>query len=204
MFGIDEVKIAIIGLGYVGLPLAVEFGKSRQVVGFDVNKKRILELKNGVDVNLETTEEELREARYLKFTSEIEKIKECNFYIITVPTPINTYKQPDLTPLIKASETVGTVLNRGDIVVYESTVYPGCTEEECVPILARMSGMTFNQDFYVGYSPERINPGDKPTSRKSPPVQPHRSPNLSMKYISRSSAQVHIKQRASKLLRQRR
>ncbi|EAO8404016.1 Vi polysaccharide biosynthesis UDP-N-acetylglucosamine C-6 dehydrogenase TviB [Salmonella enterica] len=161
MFGIDEVKIAIIGLGYVGLPLAVEFGKSRQVVGFDVNKKRILELKNGVDVNLETTEEELREARYLKFTSAIEKIKECNFYIITVPTPINTYKQPDLTPLIKASETVGKVLNRGDIVVYESTVYPGCTEEECVPILARMSGMTFNQDFYVGYSPERINPGDK-------------------------------------------
>lgn len=179
MFGIDEVKIAIIGLGYVGLPLAVEFGKSRQVVGFDVNKKRILELKNGVDVNLETTEEELREARYLKFTSEIEKIKECNFYIITVPTPINTYKQPDLTPLIKASETVGTVLNRGDIVVYESTVYPGCTEEECVPILARMSGMTFNQDFYVGYSPERINPGDKK----------HRLTNIK-KITSGSTAQI--------------
>lgn len=179
MFGIDEVKIAIIGLGYVGLPLAVEFGKSRQVVGFDVNKKRILELKNGVDVNLETTEEELREARYLKFTSEIEKIKECNFYIITVPTPINTYKQPDLTPLIKASETVGTVLNRGDIVVYKSTVYPGCTEEECVPILARMSGMTFNQDFYVGYSPERINPGDKK----------HRLTNIK-KITSGSTAQI--------------
>ncbi|EAU1634927.1 Vi polysaccharide biosynthesis UDP-N-acetylglucosamine C-6 dehydrogenase TviB [Salmonella enterica] len=179
MFGIDEVKIAIIGLGYVGLPLAVEFGKSRQVVGFDVNKKRILELKNGVDVNLETTEEELREARYLKFTSAIEKIKECNFYIITVPTPINTYKQPDLTPLIKASETVGKVLNRGDIVVYESTVYPGCTEEECVPILARMSGMTFNQDFYVGYSPERINPGDKK----------HRLTNIK-KITSGSTAQI--------------
>ncbi|EDH9936951.1 Vi polysaccharide biosynthesis UDP-N-acetylglucosamine C-6 dehydrogenase TviB, partial [Salmonella enterica subsp. enterica serovar Typhi] len=127
----------------------------------------------------ETTEEELREARYLKFTSEIEKIKECNFYIITVPTPINTYKQPDLTPLIKASETVGTVLNRGDIVVYESTVYPGCTEEECVPILARMSGMTFNQDFYVGYSPERINPGDKK----------HRLTNIK-KITSGSTAQI--------------
>ncbi|EBV5086037.1 Vi polysaccharide biosynthesis UDP-N-acetylglucosamine C-6 dehydrogenase TviB [Salmonella enterica subsp. enterica serovar Ball] len=161
MIGKDDVKIAIIGLGYVGLPLAVEFGKTRQIVGFDVNKKRILELKNGGDVNLETTEEELRDARYLTFTSTIEKIRECNFYIITVPTPINTYKQPDLTPLIKASETVGAVLSRGDIVVYESTVYPGCTEEECVPILERMSGMTFNQDFYVGYSPERINPGDK-------------------------------------------
>lgn len=161
MIGKDDVKIAIIGLGYVGLPLAVEFGKTRQIVGFDVNKKRILELKNGGDVNLETTEEELRDARYLTFTSAIEKIRECNFYIITVPTPINTYKQPDLTPLIKASETVGAVLSRGDIVVYESTVYPGCTEEECVPILERMSGMTFNQDFYVGYSPERINPGDK-------------------------------------------
>ncbi|EJC3639631.1 Vi polysaccharide biosynthesis UDP-N-acetylglucosamine C-6 dehydrogenase TviB [Salmonella enterica] len=161
MIGKDDVKIAIIGLGYVGLPLAVEFGKTRQIVGFDVNKKRILELNNGGDVNLETTEEELRDARYLTFTSAIEKIRECNFYIITVPTPINTYKQPDLTPLIKASETVGAVLSRGDIVVYESTVYPGCTEEECVPILERMSGMTFNQDFYVGYSPERINPGDK-------------------------------------------
>ncbi|ENO7812550.1 Vi polysaccharide biosynthesis UDP-N-acetylglucosamine C-6 dehydrogenase TviB [Salmonella enterica] len=157
----DDVKIAVIGLGYVGLPLAVEFGKTRQVVGFDVNHKRILELKDGLDVNLETTEEELREARYLTFTSSIEEIKECNFYIITVPTPINEYKQPDLTPLIKASETVGSVIGKGDIVVYESTVYPGCTEEECVPILERVSGMTFNNDFYVGYSPERINPGDK-------------------------------------------
>jgi len=157
----DDVKIAVIGLGYVGLPLAVEFGKTRQVVGFDVNHKRILELKEGLDVNLETTEEELREARYLTFTSSIEEIKECNFYIITVPTPINEYKQPDLTPLIKASETVGSVIGKGDIVVYESTVYPGCTEEECVPILERVSAMTFNKDFHVGYSPERINPGDK-------------------------------------------
>ncbi|POT56335.1 Vi polysaccharide biosynthesis UDP-N-acetylglucosamine C-6 dehydrogenase TviB [Citrobacter amalonaticus] len=157
----DDVKIGVIGLGYVGLPLAVEFGKHRQVVGFDVNHKRILELEEGLDVNLETTEEELREAHHLTFTSSIEEIKECNFYIITVPTPINEYKQPDLTPLIKASETVGSVIGKGDIVVYESTVYPGCTEEECVPILERVSGLTFNKDFYVGYSPERINPGDK-------------------------------------------
>lgn len=161
MISKDDVRIAIIGLGYVGLPLAAEFGKIRQVVGFDVNHKRILELKEGIDVNLETTEEELRDARHLTFTSSIDEIKECNFYIITVPTPINDYKQPDLTPLIKASETVGNVLRPGDIVVYESTVYLGCTEEECVPILERMSTMTFNKDFFVGYSPERINPGDK-------------------------------------------
>ncbi|MES0473606.1 Vi polysaccharide biosynthesis UDP-N-acetylglucosamine C-6 dehydrogenase TviB [Citrobacter braakii] len=161
MISKDDVKIAIIGLGYVGLPLAAEFGKIRQVVGFDVNHKRILELKEGIDVNLETTEEELRDARHLTFTSSIDEIRECNFYIITVPTPINDYKQPDLTPLIMASETVGKVLKPGDIVVYESTVYPGCTEEECVPILERMSAMTFNKDFFVGYSPERINPGDK-------------------------------------------
>ncbi|MGX7356537.1 Vi polysaccharide biosynthesis UDP-N-acetylglucosamine C-6 dehydrogenase TviB [Citrobacter sp. ESY80] len=161
MISKDDVKIAIIGLGYVGLPLAAEFGKIRPVVGFDVNHKRILELKEGIDVNLETTEEELRDARYLTFTSSIDEIRECNFYIITVPTPINDYKQPDLTPLIMASETVGKVLRPGDIVVYESTVYPGCTEEECVPILERMSAMTFNKDFFVGYSPERINPGDK-------------------------------------------
>lgn len=161
MISKEDVKIAIIGLGYVGLPLAAEFGKIRQVVGFDVNHKRILELKEGIDVNLETTEEELRDARHLTFTSSIDEIRECNFYIITVPTPINDYKQPDLTPLIMASETVGKVLRPGDIVVYESTVYPGCTEEECVPILERMSAMTFNKDFFVGYSPERINPGDK-------------------------------------------
>ena len=161
MISKDDVKIAIIGLGYVGLPLAAEFGKIRQVVGFDVNHKRILELKEGIDVNLETTEEELRDARHLTFTSSIDEIRECNFYIITVPTPINDYKQPDLTTLIMASESVGKVLRPGDIVVYESTVYPGCTEEECVPILERMSAMTFNKDFFVGYSPERINPGDK-------------------------------------------
>jgi len=157
----DDVKIAIIGLGYVGLPLAVEFGKKRPVVGFDVNDKRILELNEGLDVNLETTKEELRDASHLELTSSIDDIKHCNFYIITVPTPINEYKQPDLTPLIKASETVGSVIRKGDIVVYESTVYPGCTEEECVPVLERTSGLTFNKDFFVGYSPERINPGDK-------------------------------------------
>lgn len=157
----DDVKIAIIGLGYVGLPLAVEFGKKRQVVGFDVNQKRILELNKGFDVNLETTEEELCDANHLTFTSSVVDIQDCNFYIITVPTPINEYKQPDLTPLIKASATVGSVLKQGDVVVYESTVYPGCTEEECVPILESSSGMVFNKDFYVGYSPERINPGDK-------------------------------------------
>lgn len=161
MISKEDVKIAIIGLGYVGLPLAAEFGKICQVVGFDVNHKRIHELKEGIDVNLETTEEELRNARHLTFTSSIDEIRECNFYIITVPTPINDYKQPDLTPLIRASETVGKVLRPGDIVVYESTVYPGCTEEECVPILERISAMTFNKDFFVGYSPERINPGDK-------------------------------------------
>lgn len=139
----------------------LNLGKFVRWLVFDVNHKRILELKEGIDVNLETTEEELRDARHLTFTSSIDEIRECNFYIITVPTPINDYKQPDLTPLIMASETVGKVLRPGDIVVYESTVYPGCTEEECVPILERMSAMTFNKDFFVGYSPERINPGDK-------------------------------------------
>lgn len=161
MLKVDEVKIAVIGLGYVGLPLAVEFGKTRQVVGFDVNEKRITELSKGHDANLETTDDELRDARNLSFTSSTDGIKDCNFYIITVPTPINDYKQPDLTPLIRASETVGCVIKEGDIVVYESTVYPGCTEEDCVPILERESGLVFNQNFYVGYSPERINPGDK-------------------------------------------
>lgn len=161
MISKDDVKIAIIGLGYVGLPLAAEFGKIRQVVGFDVNHKRILELKEGIDVNLETTEEELRDARHLTFTSSIDEIRECNFYIITVPTPINDYKQPDLTPLIMASETVGKVLRPGISWCMNLRYIQWCTEEECVPILERMSAMTFNKDFFVGYSPERINPGDK-------------------------------------------
>ncbi len=158
---LNEINLAIVGLGYVGLPLAVEFGKVRSVVGFDINQKRIDELKSGVDFTLETTGEELKSAKKLIFTSFAEDLRGCNCYIITVPTPIDEYKQPDLNPLIKASETVGKVLKRGDVVIYESTVYPGCTEEICVPILERVSGLALNSDFYCGYSPERINPGDK-------------------------------------------
>jgi len=154
-------KIAIIGLGYVGLPLAVEFGKKTEVVGFDINKPRITELQFGKDSTLEVSEDELKEASKLSYTANPEDVRDCNIYIVTVPTPIDEYKRPDLTPLQKSSETVGKLLNKGDIVIYESTVYPGATEEVCVPILEQNSGMTFNQDFYCGYSPERINPGDK-------------------------------------------
>lgn len=157
----EEIKLAIIGLGYVGLPLAVEFGRKRSVVGFDINQRRIGELKEGTDVTLETTAEELAAAKQLSYTTCTDELQACNVYIVTVPTPIDEYKRPDLTPLIKASETVGRVLKRGDIVIYESTVYPGCTEEDCVPVLEMHSGLKFNQDFYCGYSPERINPGDK-------------------------------------------
>ena len=158
---LDNIKLAIIGLGYVGLPLAVEFGKQRPVVGFDINAKRIADLREGHDFTLETTSEELAAATRLTFTTDKQDLKGCNFYIVTVPTPIDEHKQPDLTPLIKASETVGSVLKKGDIVVYESTVYPGCTEDDCVPVLERVSGLKFNEDFYCGYSSERINPGDK-------------------------------------------
>lgn len=158
---LENLNLAIIGLGYVGLPLAVEFGRKRVVVGFDINQQRIKELQTGDDVTLETTKEELTEAKNLKFTTRPDDLKECNCFIVTVPTPIDEYKRPDLTPLIKASKTVGKVLKKGDIVIYESTVYPGCTEDECVPILEKYSGLKFNQDFYCGYSPERINPGDK-------------------------------------------
>jgi UDP-N-acetyl-D-galactosamine dehydrogenase len=158
---LQDIKLSIIGLGYVGLPLAVEFGKKRPVVGFDINQKRINELKAGHDFTLETEPEELQAAAQLSFSTQLEDLRACNCYIITVPTPIDEHKQPDLTPLIKASETVGKVLKRGDIVIYESTVYPGCTEEDCVPVLEKFSGLKFNQDFYCGYSPERINPGDK-------------------------------------------
>ncbi len=157
----DNRKIGIIGLGYVGLPLAVEFGRKFEVVGFDINKKRISELSIGDDFTLETTKEQILSSKGLVFSSEIETLSTCNFYIITVPTPVDKNNKPDLTPLIKASETVGRVLKKGDIVVYESTVYPGCTEEDCVPVLEKTSGLVFNQDFYCGYSPERINPGDK-------------------------------------------
>jgi UDP-N-acetyl-D-galactosamine dehydrogenase len=158
---LDDIKLAIIGLGYVGLPLAVEFGSKRQVVGFDINPRRIDELKSGYDSTLETVGEELTAAAQLTFTTNADELSDCNCYIVTVPTPIDGYKRPDLTPLIKASETVGQVLKKNDIVIYESTVYPGCTEEDCVPVLEKHSGLKFNQDFYCGYSPERINPGDK-------------------------------------------
>jgi UDP-N-acetyl-D-galactosamine dehydrogenase len=155
------VKLSIVGLGYVGLPLAVEFGRKRTVVGFDINQRRIDELKAGNDFTLETTQEELAAAKHLSYTTNLDDLRNCNCYIVTVPTPIDEYKRPDLTPLIKASETVGKVLKNGDIVIYESTVYPGCTEEDCVPVLEKHSGLKFNQDFFCGYSPERINPGDK-------------------------------------------
>ena len=154
-------KIALIGLGYVGLPLAVEFGKKRVVVGFDINQSRINNLKNGVDSTLETTPEELKDSVYLSYTTNLEDIKDCTIFIVTVPTPIDKHKRPDLTPLEKSSEAVGSILKKGDIVIYESTVYPGATEEVCVPILEQQSGLIFNKDFYCGYSPERINPGDK-------------------------------------------
>ncbi len=156
-------KIAIIGLGYVGLPLAVAFAKKYEVIGFDITDLRIKELKKVYDRTLEVSEEELKEAinNGLQFTNELNDIENSNVYIVTVPTPIDKHKNPDLTPLRKASESVGKVLKKGDIVIYESTVYPGCTEEVCVPILENVSGLKFNKDFYVGYSPERINPGDK-------------------------------------------
>jgi UDP-N-acetyl-D-galactosamine dehydrogenase len=161
MRGLSRHKIAVIGLGYVGLPLAVEFGKKYRTIGFDINAARIKELKAGRDVTLETTAAELKATRKLRFSAQARDLKSCNVFIVTVPTPIDQYKRPDLTPLLKASETVGRVLKKGDIVIYESTVYPGCTEEVCVPVLERSSSLQFNKEFYCGYSPERINPGDK-------------------------------------------
>ena len=161
MININEIKIAVIGLGYVGLPLAVEFGKKVPVTGFDINAKRIAELNSGIDHTLEVSKEDLTQATYLTYSSDMAELKDCNFFIVTVPTPIDAYKQPDLTPLIKASTAIGGILKRNDIVVYESTVYPGATEEVCIPVLEKISGLTFNQEFYAGYSPERINPGDK-------------------------------------------
>ena len=154
-------KIAVVGLGYVGLPLAAAFGEKRDVVGFDINVKRIAELKDGVDFTREVSREELAASKGLSFADSLDGIRDCQIYIVTVPTPIDEFKSPDLTPLVKASESVGSVLKRGDIVIYESTVYPGATEEVCVPILEKVSGLVFNQDFHAGYSPERINPGDK-------------------------------------------
>ena len=172
-------KIGIIGLGYVGLPLAVEFGKIIEVVGFDINNLRIDELKKGIDRTLEADSEELKMAKHLSFSSDPDALKPVNYFIVTVPTPVDEYHVPDLRPLQSASRTVGSVLKKGDIVIYESTVYPGCTEEVCVPILERSSGLKFNIDFFAGYSPERINPGDKQ----------HRLPNIK-KVTSGSTPEV--------------
>lgn len=158
---INEETIAIVGLGYVGLPLAVEFGKHRRVVGFDINVARVDELRSGHDSTLEVDGDNLSAAQFLSFSSSLEDIADCGVYIVTVPTPIDKANRPDLTPLTKASESVGKTMKRGSIVIYESTVYPGCTEEVCVPILEKASGYKFNVDFFCGYSPERINPGDK-------------------------------------------
>ena len=158
---LSDMQIAVVGLGYVGLPLAVEFGRKRSVVGFDINESRIKELENYQDNTLETTQKELKDAIHLSYSSNLEDIKDCKIYIITVPTPIDNQKKPDLSPLKKATQLIGSILKKGDIVIYESTVYPGATEEICVPILEEQSSLSFNKDFYCGYSPERINPGDK-------------------------------------------
>ena len=158
---LENLKIGVIGLGYVGLPLAVEFGKKRKTIGFDINRQRVKELSDGQDHTLEVSPEELKLASHLTYTSELSELEQCNFFIVTVPTPIDNVNRPDLSPLQKASQTIGGVLKKGDIVVYESTVYPGATEEVCIPILEQVSGLKFNLDFFAGYSPERINPGDK-------------------------------------------
>ena len=158
---LEDKKIAIIGLGYVGLPLAVEFGKSRPVMGFDINLARIAELQSGKDCTLEVSSEDLAGAKQLVYSNRLEDLADCGVFIVTVPTPIDKANRPDLTPLVKASETVGKVMKPGAVVIYESTVYPGCTEEVCVPVLEKHSGLKFNQNFFCGYSPERINPGDK-------------------------------------------
>jgi UDP-N-acetyl-D-galactosamine dehydrogenase len=158
---ISKSTIAIIGLGYVGLPLAVEFGKQRKVIGFDVNQQRIAELRSGQDHTLECSSAQLKEARYLQYSHRLGDLAECQVFIVTVPTPVDQANRPDMTPLVKASETVGKALKVGDVVIYESTVYPGATEEVCVPVLEKLSGLKFNQGFFCGYSPERINPGDK-------------------------------------------
>lgn len=175
----NDAPIAVIGLGYVGLPLAVEFGKKRKVVGFDINAARIGELRAGDDNTLEVDAAELVEAKHLSFTDDLNDLANCTTFIVTVPTPIDEHKRPDLTPLLKASGTIGKVLKRGDIVIYESTVYPGATEEDCVPVLEKVSGLVFNQDFFAGYSPERINPADKT----------HRLPNI-VKVTSGSTPEI--------------
>lgn len=179
MLTLEGKKVCVLGLGYVGLPLAVEFGKQLSTVGFDINTDRVAELRSGNDSTLEVEPELLQQADQLNFTASLQEVADCNIYIVTVPTPIDEHKQPDLTPLESASAAIGQVLKSGDIVIYESTVYPGATEEVCVPELERVSGLTFNQDFYVGYSPERINPGDKK----------HRLPNI-VKVTSGSTPEI--------------
>lgn len=161
MLKLEETKIAIVGLGYVGLPLAVEFAKNLSVIGFDTNQLRVEELKSGIDSTLEVSNEELAEAKHLSYSSNIDDLKSANVYIVTVPTPIDKHKKPDLTPLEKASFMLGGVISKGDVVIYESTVFPGATEDICIPIIEQQSGLVFNKDFFAGYSPERINPGDK-------------------------------------------
>ena len=158
---LNSTPIALIGLGYVGLPLAVEFGKHRTVIGFDINQARVTELQGGQDHTLECSPEQLKAAEHLRFSSQLDDLRDCGIFIVTVPTPVDDARRPDLSPLVKASQTVGSVLKKGDVVIYESTVFPGATEEVCVPELEKASGLTFNQDFFCGYSPERINPGDK-------------------------------------------
>lgn len=158
---LDDLRVGIIGLGYVGLPLAAEFGKTRPTLGFDINAGRIAQLRGGKDITGEVEPDALSNATHLTFSSDLDDLATCNVYIIAVPTPIDSHRQPNLLPLIRASETVGKVIKAGDIVIYESTVYPGATEEDCLPVVERVSGLTFNKDFYAGYSPERINPGDK-------------------------------------------
>jgi UDP-N-acetyl-D-glucosamine/UDP-N-acetyl-D-galactosamine dehydrogenase len=158
---IKDIKLGIIGLGYVGLPLALEFSKNRKVIGFDLKKNRIEELNSGIDKNLESSKEEIQNSKQLNFTNNVEDLKYANCFIVTVPTPINELKKPDLQPLLQASEMIGKIIKKGDLIIYESTVYPGCTEEVCVPILEKFSNLKFNLDFFCGYSPERINPGDK-------------------------------------------
>ncbi|WP_027697971.1 Vi polysaccharide biosynthesis UDP-N-acetylglucosamine C-6 dehydrogenase TviB [Vibrio litoralis] len=176
---LDNVKIGIIGLGYVGLPLAVEFGKKFPTLGFDINASRIAELDAGTDSTLECSSEELAEANKLQYSSQLNDLAVCNVYIVTVPTPIDEHKQPDLTPLIKASEALGSIVKQGDVIIYESTVYPGATEEACLPVVEQVSGLKFNVDFFAGYSPERINPGDKE----------HRVTNI-LKVTSGSNAEI--------------
>ncbi len=161
MHTLSDVKIAVIGLGYVGLPLAVEFGKKYPTVGFDINSQRVKELKQGHDFTLEVSKDELADSAFISYASDIEALKTSNVYIVTVPTPIDEHKQPDLTPLVKASQMLANVINKGDIVIYESTVYPGATEDVCIPQIEKNSNLVFNKDFFAGYSPERINPGDK-------------------------------------------